>query len=542
MSTGRGCSATRGLPASAPVTRDATRRLLRVEAVRAGRPGFRPRVLAYFAAVVVWSAVMLCSTVSSIGVQIHPVGSKVCFTFGLVGIASAYGLARSVNTAGASFSVIFWFFNLFFMSIAPLAQYLTDSWAFPVRASTILQANTCVLLYVGVFACAYTGGWRRARNQSARSEGRARVRIAARTLVFMVLISSLIAAAFAIRGGFRWDNSVVSEAMGGHEAGALAQVVDYFIRPFVFFVFLFTFLHWKRHQERNILLHGMLAISGSAAVLLNSPLGHSRFYVFATYLGLMMVTWPPNAKRATWYLIVLLLGLYGASIIGSVRDTLIPPTSGEPAEGAPLSVLLCTANFDAYEMLAYAVDYVNEESVTAGRQFLGALLFWVPRSLWEDKPIGTGAFLISEYISRTNKIWYTNFSEPLIGEFFINFWVPGVIVFTAILGVVCGQSDQRYRAYVRSDDWGSVAGDERALPADYSTYAVLYPTLVGLFLFVLRGDMLSGTAYVSGFFCAFTAVNRLVTRRVKPSRIAAEPHTSRSNGSADESCTPASMG
>ena len=40
--------------------------------------------------------------------------------------------------------------------------------------------------------------------------------------------------------------------------------------------------------------------------------------------------------------------------------------------------------------------------VTWGQQLLGALLFWFPRSLWESKPLGSGAFVAEQYSDFTN--------------------------------------------------------------------------------------------------------------------------------------------
>jgi len=47
-------------------------------------------------------------------------------------------------------------------------------------------------------------------------------------------------------------------------------------------------------------------------------------------------------------------------------------------------------DFDSYQNFAIVFF---EDFITYERQLLGALLFWVPRSIWPNKPIGSGAFV-----------------------------------------------------------------------------------------------------------------------------------------------------
>lgn len=66
--------------------------------------------------------------------------------------------------------------------------------------------------------------------------------------------------------------------------------------------------------------------------------------------------------------------------------------------------------------MAKAVEYIAENGTTNGRQLLGCFLFFIPRTIWKTKPIGSGA-LVAEIIGQE----HTNISMPFIGEGLINF-------------------------------------------------------------------------------------------------------------------------
>lgn len=117
---------------------------------------------------------------------------------------------------------------------------------------------------------------------------------------------------------------------------------------------------------------------------------------------------------------------------------------------------------------------MKNDIVTWGRQLLGAILFWLPRSLWDAKPIGSGAFVAEEY-----NCDFTNISMPWFAEGYINFGYLGVILFTVLLSWFCSFYDSKY--------WNS--------RNRYSQFTPYYLLLVSSLLFFLRGDLMSSLAY-----------------------------------------------
>jgi hypothetical protein len=101
----------------------------------------------------------------------------------------------------------------------------------------------------------------------------------------------------------------------------------------------------------------------------------------------------------------------------------------------------------------------------------------------------------------------------LIEEGYVNFHVVGVVLVAALAGLACGHADRRYRTHLRILESSTRPGSAQML-ADQPTYMVLYPVMVGLWLFILRGDLLSGMAFATAMALAFLVVNTIVRRRV----------------------------
>lgn len=139
------------------------------------------------------------------------------------------------------------------------------------------------------------------------------------------------------------------------------------------------------------------------------------------------------------------------------------------------------ADYDAYRMLSSSVKYVGKNGAVFGRQLLGVLLFFVPSAIWKGKPGGSGALLIRDELGSGT---VSNVSCPYIGEGYLNFGIIGAILFAMLLGIIVYKADKVY--------WKKNGEKEHLV---FSPYLFL----VFMIFFVMRGDLLSGFAYVCGF-------------------------------------------
>lgn len=135
------------------------------------------------------------------------------------------------------------------------------------------------------------------------------------------------------------------------------------------------------------------------------------------------------------------------------------------------------AHFDAYENFTSAFE---ASFVTNGFQLLGAVFFFVPRSIWLQKPVGSG-YEMAERLG----FQFNNISMPYLGEGYVNFGLPGVLVFSMLIGYLMAKIDSQFKY-------------ERVSVKAFPNYSVvIYYFAIGALFFVLRGDMLSSFAYTS---------------------------------------------
>lgn len=150
---------------------------------------------------------------------------------------------------------------------------------------------------------------------------------------------------------------------------------------------------------------------------------------------------------------------------------------------------LDSMNFDASQVL---MAVIKLDVVSMGRQLLGVLFFFVPRSIWPDKPIGSGHFLVTEMGG-----WFTNVSMPVFAEGYMNFGFLGMIIFTILLALFSKKMDNIYW----SDSYA---------PSIWQGY---YYISLGAVMFIMRGDLMSSFAYTVGICCCYYFVSRLVVIR-----------------------------
>ena len=166
----------------------------------------------------------------------------------------------------------------------------------------------------------------------------------------------------------------------------------------------------------------------------------------------------------------------GAMIVNSIKNTYLQ------------------GHYDAHQMFISVQRYVEKFGSTYGMQLIGALLFFVPRSLWPNKPVGTGHTVMTELQQHS----FTNVSAPLVSEVYVNFGIIGIAIGAVLLGKLLKTVDDRYWAETN----------------DLTAIKIVYPPVMFMFFFLLRGDMMSGWAYtcaqlVVGFvICKFAIKNQ----------------------------------
>lgn len=266
----------------------------------------------------------------------------------------------------------------------------------------------------------------------------------------------------------------------GIESSAMGLLAAHVLQAIAFFAVVLTFISYKQKHKGIVFLlitfvclvlsyfpfalsrYAAAAIYGSLLLIMFSSLHKNRFFILAFIIGFIVIFPFLNAFRNTAFTDV--------DISNTIRNIFRHLAEGWLA-----------GDYDAYSMLTLTVEYISHYGITWGMQFLGVLLFWIPRTWWLTKPIGTGAFV------STQLGWqFTNLSAPLPAEGFINLGI-GYLLFAVVLGWIMSKLDTRY--------WLEVDKTDRIV----RRYDLLYPVLIMFFFFMNRGDLLSSTAYMMAY-------------------------------------------
>lgn len=133
-------------------------------------------------------------------------------------------------------------------------------------------------------------------------------------------------------------------------------------------------------------------------------------------------------------------------------------------------------DFDSFQQVMNARRAIEIDGYQLGRQMIGTVLFWFPRSLWPSKPLNSG-----DWIAITVGYDYTNLSAPLWAEGIVDFGFIGALVYLAAYAVL---TQWLYR--------------KECLWTAYTPYyltAVLVTAPYSIYL--LRGGLLSCVAYIT---------------------------------------------
>lgn len=172
-------------------------------------------------------------------------------------------------------------------------------------------------------------------------------------------------------------------------------------------------LLWKERKRAGakkplLLLLVTLALLG----IVVNPISSPRYVFGVVYLALIAALGIYSTLRR--YRIMSLSAAIGLFFVFPVADAFRRTTDVSVTFQNPLNSLI-SGDFDSFGQISNTVYYVHAAGIEWGRQLFGVALFWVPRSIWTDKPIDTGVLL-----AQFRGYSFTNLSAPLWSELFIN--------------------------------------------------------------------------------------------------------------------------
>ena len=344
-------------------------------------------------------------------------------------------LYRSVTGDGfAPAATTFWAFVLVWVGFPPLLQIRDGRLPWPDTPLTHLYLGAQLILLSSVLAFwwGYYGrpGHPPADRSTEVRSGRYSVSVKY-AAVITAATAALAAIALPLTGGLavRFQNrDAVTEALtkagmigGGDQAlSGLLNMLPAAASVASLVLCLRCLKGRAATDERSRrILYAATAVAAILNLIFNNPLSATRFISLSMVLAVILVLVDFSALWRRIAFAATMVG--GLAFVYPLADALRNDAQkGSLRIGAQAYY---TYDFDGFQQTVNSVYYVGENGITWGHHTLSALLFWVPRWLWEDKAMPAGF-----PVAASRGYTFQNLSMPLWAELYIEFWFFGLLL------------------------------------------------------------------------------------------------------------------
>ena len=386
-------------------------------------------------------------------------------TISIVNISiSIIGLAFSLSTKKQQLNMsFFWMFQFIFLGITPL---LTQLDPYPYYLNTILprdsvaQATQIVLVAQVASLFAQAATYRKYGNSDKLlpKSGETDVNNLLRR-TYISLFSYLLVAPFIIStlGGIEFLFKRVRISAATADLSVPLNAILLSILYVIPLVCALTLIYLRSHVFiPNWQIYSVIGW----IILLSNPFGNARQTTLFLIIPLFFNLLRKNRILAIGFFLLLpFLLVYSGSIVNRYNGSLQTPQ---------LLLVSRSGDFDAFSQLANGLKLISLGEFPIFRQVLGSILFFLPRSFWQEKPYDTGVEL-----ARLLQLRFQNLSAPWVLEAYVNLRVFGVVFVAILLGFLLTRID---------------------LNVDHSIKFYLLSSMTsGLLFIILRGSLLQAT-------------------------------------------------
>jgi hypothetical protein len=455
-----------------------------------GNP-FRTTVLGRDGAFIA-SALVLCVLVPGLlgGWQVagHAGGKGSVALQNVITVWAGLRLAKlSARGEPRPFAIVFWLYVYVWLGLAGLLQVIHQVGPWPIAISSPAFAQGQIIILLGLAVLEIGHMFSTPRDSRGRTSRRI-VGSRVKALVAFVLVTApiwyqqlggihaLLSSRQELQTSIYGNGS--PDLTGGGVKIALATVPT--------FLALYVAIVTRRYKLWGRRSRVVMILLVLVALILNSPISMPRFWI-ATILTALVFAAPVVHRRPAATRLVI-AGAIFISIVLFPYAAYFRYTAGFRAPPGIVQTLTAKGDYDSFQMISAGVQYTFDAGFRYGNQFLGDLLFFVPRAVWPSKAQDTGTF-----IAIHNGLPFTNLSAPLWIEMYIDFGYVGVVVMFFLYGMMMRRADDRF-----------VRGD-----SPFAQFAI--PLLAGYSCILLRGSLLQAMARLA----VMLAIIWLVSVRVE---------------------------
>lgn len=429
----------------------------------------------------------------------------ISITFLPIIIISIFIIVHDISKSPYSLNLMHMLFIFSFLGLAPFIQYLTESLPFNnfdlITDTDILLANILIYIWIIFYLLGYymktfifckDNFFYKLLNHPVSWDS-------LKLSFFISIITFLYLYKLGIF--LKWTRLSYDSIVYSFSTSK-ALVIAIFLRGIPTITlggYILMLKRMKRKMKLGVLVVIILIILNT---LFNSPLAAPRYWTATILIGFVIILLGKKFKTGTFLTFSIIIGLLVVIPLLNVgRYYPLSKVSTAIKFVSPIDSLK-SGDFDAYANIIHTVHYIQANGITWGRQLLGCLLFFIPRAIWPNKPIGSG-----HVVARAFNFPNFNISSPLQAEALINFGVIGIPIFAMIFGRILKIVDDCYKR--------EEAKKIRATSNNLKFIDIIYPFWMGFAFFMSRGDLMSSLAYTVGFTLAGLFLVIGVKRNIK---------------------------
>ncbi len=402
-------------------------------------------------------------------------------SFGLILFTSCIMLAReSAKHAYSLYGVHLLFIMIYFGVAGPFQYYqgrLPYIFGFSITDEDVIRVNILILAWLGAVSL----GRRLALHANISPPKLLAGHISSNGSLILTVLTLVAFVVLASLGFFGKLTRGASEELIADQSVSTSLLVRVVSRgiPLVCLASHLLLLEERPSKLRRLIVWGV----GLGILLVANPLAAARYWLAMALIAFWILFWLRKRRTGAWLYGALIVGVLVAMPLLDAGRNARDPSAYLEAGISSTSDALSDGDSESFSaMLRVAFFALDHDGLQGGRQIMGALLGWIPRSIWIDKPIGSGAFVGTKF-----NYSFTNIGCPIMGEFLLDFGITGMVLGGILWGFVLAQIDV----------WGHF-DTTYSRPLD-----VVYPFWIGLIFFVSRGDLLSSLNYSTGLtLCA----------------------------------------
>lgn len=377
----------------------------------------------------------------------------------------SYGLLYSTSKKWMNIDLVIWNFKYIFFVFAPIIQINHGRWPnmMPIEEEKIIYVN----LLLGIWSMIYLALRNKkidippAEQFNFKDDRWVRNIYMGLALMLTAVVIGLFGFDFTL-GYAGWSDLIENQSV--------TLLMDIIVSGILFGNVLFQCRHLLAEKKYYALFN--FTISLLLLFTVASPFNKPRYY-----LGFMIITalflFFRGKVKALQFNFYMVAGIFIIFPLTNFYRFGFAEVSW--SDVVQLSfVQFNELHFDAYANIIATIDYVKEEGITYGYQLLGSMLFFIPRNVWETKPLQTGE-LIGNYLIELRYLDFNNLANALPSEMYVNFGFPGILFGAAAMAIIVNRLEKSARK-------------------EFLTYAIL----AGFIFYIYRGALMSGFAYSFG--------------------------------------------